>query len=72
MAVSGILVFKEIAGSAARYFNPNDTDDLAAVMMESLSNEYQSTMEEGRKVLLDKIHPAAIAGQLNSIYQSLC
>jgi glycosyltransferase involved in cell wall biosynthesis len=72
MAVSGIPVFKEIAGSAARYFNPNDTDDLAAVMMESLSNEYQSTMEEGRKVLLDKIHPAAIAGQLNSIYQSLC
>ena len=71
MAVSGIPVFKEIAGNAARYFNPNDTDDLAAVMMESLSSEYQSTMEEGRRFLLDKIHPAAIAGQINSIYQSL-
>jgi glycosyltransferase involved in cell wall biosynthesis len=71
MAVSSIAVFKEIAGSAARYFNPNDTNEMAAVMLEGLSTEYQIAMEEGRKLLLEKIHPEKIAGQLNSLYQSL-
>lgn len=71
MAVSGIPVFKEIAGNAARYFKPSDTDEMAAVLMEGVSSEYQKDMEEGRRVLLKKIHPETIAQQLNSVYQTL-
>jgi glycosyltransferase involved in cell wall biosynthesis len=71
MAVSSIPVFKEIAGSAARYFSPNNTDEMAAVMLEGLANEYKTEMEEGRTLLIEKIHPETIAGQLSSLYRSL-
>ncbi len=71
MAVSGIPVFKEIAGKAARYFKPNNADELAAVMMESLAPEYQAEMASGRAEILKKIDAADIANKLNMIYQSL-
>jgi glycosyltransferase involved in cell wall biosynthesis len=71
MAVSGIPVFKEIAGKAARYFRPDNTDEMAAVIMESLAPEYQAEMEDGREALMKKIDSAAIASRLNQIYQSL-
>ncbi len=71
MAVSGIPVFKEIAGNAARYFKPNNSDEIAAVMLESLAPEYQAEMASGREDVLRKIDAAGIANRLNSIYQSL-
>lgn len=71
MAVSDIPVFREIAGKAARYFNPNNSDEIAAVMLESLAPEYQVGMQAGRGELLAKIDADNIAGQLNQIYKSL-
>ena len=71
MAVSDIPVFKEIAGTAARYFNPNNADEMAAVMMESMATEYQAEMTLGREEALKKIDPAAIANKINDLYQSL-
>jgi hypothetical protein len=40
-------------------------------MLEGLANEYQTQMEEGRTLLIEKIHPETIAGQLSSLYRSL-
>ena len=71
MAVSDIAVFREIAGKAARYFNPNNSDEIASVMLESLAPEYQAEMEIGRGELLSKIDATAVAEQLNQIYRSL-
>lgn len=71
MAVSEIPVFKEIAGKAARYFKPNNSDEIASVMLESLATEYQSEMEAGRRELFSKIDAVKIAAQLNQVYQSL-
>lgn len=71
MAVSDIPVFREIAGKAARYFNPNNADEIAAVLLESIAPEHQAAMASGRADLLEKINPAKIAAQLTHIYQSL-
>lgn len=71
MAVSDIPVFKEIAGTAARYFNPNNADEMAAVMLESMAVEHQAEKTLGREEVLKKINPAAIANKLNVLYQSL-
>jgi glycosyltransferase involved in cell wall biosynthesis len=71
MAVSEIPVFREIAGSSARYFNPNNSDEIAAVMLESMAPEYQAEMATGREEVLKKIDSATIANKLYDIYQSL-
>ncbi len=71
MAVSEIPVFREIAGSSARYFNPNNSDEIAAVMLESMAPEYQAEMATGREDVLKKIDSATIANKLYDIYQSL-
>lgn len=71
MAVSDISVFKELAGTAAVYFHPNHTQQMASTMLDLLLPEQRWRMAEGRKALLAKIDPKRLAAQLHAIYHSL-
>jgi glycosyltransferase involved in cell wall biosynthesis len=48
---SDIEVFREIAGDAARYFNPRCVDEIARVIVETLNNEQciQFLLDSGKK-----------------------
>lgn len=69
MAVSDIAVFRELAGEAALYFNPNSAEEMGAVMLDAIRSEYQAVMEQGRQHLLGSLKPAAIADRMMAIYK---
>jgi len=71
MAVSDIAVFRELAGDAAIYFNPNKADDIADKMLEILRGENKTVVESGREALLKKIEPAKIAEDLMTVYSGM-
>lgn len=72
MAVSDIGVFRELAGDAALYFNPNDAVQVGAAMLDVLRPDFRAVMQAGREKLLAGLQPQKIAGEVMAVYRSVC
>jgi glycosyltransferase involved in cell wall biosynthesis len=71
LAVSDTAIFRELAGEAALYFNPNRAENMAAVMLDVLRPEYAAQLQRGRETLLAKIKAEVMAEKLMGIYREL-
>jgi glycosyltransferase involved in cell wall biosynthesis len=68
LAVSDTAIFRELAGEAGLYFNPNNAEETASVMLDVLRPEYAAQMQQGREMLLGKIRAQEMVERLMGVY----
>ena len=68
LAVSDTAIFRELAGEAGLYFNPNNAEEMASVMLDVLRPEYAAQMQQGREMLLGKIRAQEMVERLMGVY----
>ena len=72
VAASNISSMPEVGGAAALYFDPHNIEDIADKINLLLNdNEVVASLNEYRKVQLEKFSMNNIAAKVNGIYQSL-
>lgn len=71
MSISDIDVFHEIAGEAALYFNPNDTNEICASIATLLASEQlRSELATKGRLQLERYRTATLASKLDALYRS--
>jgi glycosyltransferase involved in cell wall biosynthesis len=73
VAASSATSLPEVAGTAAVYFDPYSTDDMAATMNEILSDSaLQASMSAKGRIQSQQFHPDAAGLKVSQFWAELC